>query len=153
MTLHRVLEITNDSKNLSRVRGEVSSVLDETTFDREMRNKIIVAVDEALANVVEHAYGGDSGEVRVLFTLDDATLRVAIQDSGVRFDPGDRLKTAVDIHEHIRLGLKGGLGMFLMRRIMDDVEYNHDGPDFVNELVMVKNLPQPEPAGGDDASS
>lgn len=154
MTLHRVLEITNDSKNLSRVRGEAAAVLAETAFDREMRNKIIVAVDEALANVVEHAYGGGSGEVRVLFTLDERTLVVRIQDQGVRFDPGERLKTAVDIHEHIRLGLKGGLGMFLMRRIMDDVVYNHDGPDFVNELVMVKNLPQPDlPAEDGDASS
>ena len=136
------ISIVNDSRNLSVVRTAVAEVLDSTTFTRETRNKIIVAVDEALANVVEHAYQGAQGEVTIGFEVDDAHLRVQIRDKGVRFNPGDRLSTEIDIHEHIRQGLKGGLGLFLMRRIMDEVHFNHDGPEFVNELVMIKNLPE-----------
>jgi serine/threonine-protein kinase RsbW len=141
VSLNRSISIDNDSKNLSKVRNTASEVLDATQFTRETRNKIIVAVDEALANVVEHAYEGASGTVTIAFDVDDACLRVQIRDKGVRFNPGDRLTTEIDIHEHIRKGLKGGLGLFLMRRIMDEVHFNHDGPEFVNELVMVKNLP------------
>ena len=136
------ISLLKDSRYLSVVRTAVSEVLDSTTFNRETRNKIIVAVDEALANVVEHAYQGGEGEVTIGFEVDDASLRVQIRDKGVRFNPGDRLSTEIDIHEHIRQGLKGGLGLFLMRRIMDEVHFNHDGPEFVNELVMVKNLPE-----------
>jgi serine/threonine-protein kinase RsbW len=140
-TLHRELSIVNDSKNLSKVREAVSAVLAETEFTRNTCNKIIVAVDEALANVVEHAYEGGEGMVDIAFDLSEETLRVQIRDKGVRFNPGDRLTTEIDIHEHIRQGLKGGLGLFLMRQIMDEVQFNHDGPEFVNQLVMVKKLP------------
>ena len=136
------MSISNESSNLAQVRRTVSEILELTTFERDLRNKIIVAVDEALANVVEHAYQGGIGDIKIRFKVDHATLSVAIRDNGVRFEPGDKLKDHVDIHKHIKLGLKGGLGLFLMRRIMDEVYFNHDGDDFVNELVMVKNLPQ-----------
>ena len=145
MNLKREIEISNESRNLSAVRKEVTEVLSHTPFDREMSNKIIVAVDEALANVVEHAYQGGVGVVRLVFTLDSESLKVQIQDNGVPFDPGERLNSELDIHQHIKLGLKGGLGLFLMRRIMDEVAYNQDGPGFVNELVMIKKLPATEP--------
>ena len=146
----RELSISNESSNLALVRRTVSEILELTTFERDLRNKIIVAVDEALANVVEHAYQGGIGDINILFAVDGKTLRVHIRDNGVRFEPGDRLKDHVDIHKHIKLGLKGGLGLFLMRRIMDEVYFNHDGDNFVNELVMVKNLPQAD-AGGETA--
>lgn len=142
--IQKSLSIVNESKNLSKVRDAVSEVLDDTPFTRDMRNKIIVAVDEALANVVEHAYGKETGTVDIAFELTTEHLRVQIRDRGTRFNPGDKLSTTIDIHDHIRKGLKGGLGLFLMRRIMDEVHFNHDGPEFVNELVMVKNIPQPE---------
>lgn len=141
MSVQRDIEILNESKNLSQVRREVSEVLEATAFDRETRNKIIVAVDEALANVVEHAYQGGTGMVRILFDVDGERLTVRIRDHGVPFDPGERLNSQLDIQKHIRDGLKGGLGLFLMRRIMDEVTYNQHGPDFVNELVMMKKLP------------
>lgn len=140
--IERSLSILNESRNLSKVRAVVAEVLEETPFNRETRNKIIVAVDEALANVVEHAYGEERGMVDIRFTLDAERLHVRIRDNGVRFHPGEKLTSEIDIHEHIRKGLKGGLGLFLMRRIMDEVHFNHDGPEFVNELVMVKKVPQ-----------
>ena len=150
MSLEREITISNESKNLSQVRRLVSEVLEETSFDREMRNKIIVAVDEALANVVEHAYQGGQGDIRIGFALDAEVLQVMIRDNGTPFDPGDRLRDTVDIHNHIKLGLKGGLGLFLMRRIMDEVRYSRDGEDFVNELRMIKRLPE---ASADAASA
>ena len=64
------MTFSNDSSNLSKVRAMVSVVLDETEFTRETRNKIIVAVDEALANVVEHAYQGGEGMIDIAFDLD-----------------------------------------------------------------------------------
>ena len=136
----RILLITNESRNLSEVRRVVAEVLDPTTFDRKATNEIILAVDEGLANVVEHAYQGGVGEIKLILGLDDEIFRIHIRDNGVRFEPGE-LRDAVDIHDHIKRGLKGGLGLFLMKRIMDDVYYTHDGPDYVNELVMVKKIP------------
>lgn len=144
MSVERSLTISNDSSNLSTVRQVVGEVLAQSTFPQDVSNKIIVAVDEGLANVVEHAYQGGKGDITIVLNLDAVDFKVAIRDNGVRFEPGEKLSDAVDIHRHISLGLKGGLGLFLMRRIMDDVYYNHDGSDFVNELVMVKKVPAAE---------
>jgi len=146
VTLRRSMQIDNDSSNLSRVRTTVSEVLDRSPFDSNMRNKIIVAVDEALANVVEHAYAGGSGVIDISFELDERQLEVKIRDKGEKFDPGERLQSTLDIHKHIKLGLKGGLGLFLMRQIMDEVRFNEASDDFTNELVLVKRLPGAEPA-------
>ena len=140
MSDERVLTISNESRNLSEVRQVVADMLGSSNFDRKQTNEIILAVDEGLANVVEHAYQGGTGDITLLFGLDAEFFKVSIRDNGVRFEPGE-LRNTVDIHAHIKQGLKGGLGLFLMKRIMDDVYYTHDGPDYVNELVMVKKVP------------
>jgi anti-sigma regulatory factor (Ser/Thr protein kinase) len=149
MGVHRELAISNESRNLSAVRTAVSEILEQSPFDSTMRNKIIVAVDEALANVVEHAYQGGTGDIWILFDMDAERLIVTIRDNGVRFHPGERLTAEIDIHEHIRQGLKGGLGLFLMKQIMDEVHFNQDPEASTNELVLIKNLPTP---GGDEAA-
>jgi anti-sigma regulatory factor (Ser/Thr protein kinase) len=144
-SLRRELTIPNETKHLATVRQAVMEVLDLSPFDPKTRAKIVVAVDEALANVVEHAYQGGSGPIDLVFDLSGGRLEVLIRDNGVRFDPGEGgLRTSIDIQQHIKLGLKGGLGLFLMRQIMDEVQYRHETP-WTNELVMVKQFP---PAGG-----
>ena len=146
-TLRRELSIPNETKHLATVRQTVMEVLELSPFDVKTRNKIVVAVDEALANVVEHAYQGKPGVIDLVFAIDEDRLLVMIRDNGVRFDPGEGgLKSSIDIQTHIRLGLKGGLGMFLMRQIMDEVAYRHETP-WTNELVMIKKF-QPKAAQG-----
>lgn len=137
--LRRELTIPNETKHLATVRQAVMEVLELTPFDTKTKNKIVVAVDEALANVVEHAYQGGQGLIELVFAIEGGRkLLVMIRDNGVRFDPGDTgLKDSIDIQKHIKLGLKGGLGLFLMRQIMDEVQYRHETP-WTNELVMIK---------------
>jgi anti-sigma regulatory factor (Ser/Thr protein kinase) len=140
-SVRREMQIPNETRCLATVRQTVMEVLERSSFDGKTRNKIVVAVDEALANVVEHAYQGKPGIIELIFAIEDGRLTVVIRDNGVKFDPGDGgLKSSVDIHQHIRLGLKGGLGLFLMRQIMDEVQYLHDTP-WTNELRMMKKLP------------
>ena len=132
------LRITNETKNLSLVRQVVGEVLDRTPFGKDDKAKIILAVDEAVANVVEHAYEGKQGDIDLVFALDGERLQITIRDNGKKFNP--EMIATPDIHEHIKRGLKGGLGMFLMRKIMDEVRYSLDST-YVNELVMVKFWP------------
>jgi serine/threonine-protein kinase RsbW len=135
----QVLRIINESKNLSLVRKNLSNFIDESPFPRDARNRIILAVDEAIANVIEHAYGSEKGLVQITFTLDEEKLEVDVCDHGADFKPN--VKKDPDINDHIRLGLKGGLGMFLMRRVMDEVAYSTT-TEYQNNLAMIKFLPQ-----------
>lgn len=141
------MQITNDARNLSAVRTTVFELLASSPFDATTRHKIVVAVDEALANVVEHAYKDSEGQIQLEFVLGADDLTVMIRDNGVKFDSGGRVSTAEDIQQSIRLGLKGGYGLFLMRQIMDEVRFSEES-EFVNELIMVKRVPPPAGAGG-----
>lgn len=144
MSLRRDLKIPNETRHLALVRQVVTEVLDGSPFDDRTRNMIILAVDEALANVVEHAYGKSPGDVHLTFGLGDDHLEVVIRDNGRRFDPPS---ATINVQEQVKLGAKGGYGLFLMRKIMDEVRYAHETP-YVNELTMVKRFPAAKPAGG-----
>jgi serine/threonine-protein kinase RsbW len=139
----RDMRIANETKNLSLVRQAVNDILERTTFSMTDRTKIVLAVDEAVANVVEHAYQGGRGDIDLVFALDQERLEIVLRDNGTKFNP-QQIATP-DIHDHIKRGLKGGLGMFLMRKIMDEVRYSSDS-SYVNELIMVKYCP-PEGSG------
>ena len=137
----RELHISSEARNLSDVRQTLGDLLAGTPFEGQLQNKLILAVDEALANVVEHAYSGDPGDIQIVFEIEPGNFRVTIRDNGHQFNPMDRINRPLDIQQAIQLGQKGGFGMFLMRQIMDEVHYTSGATDATNELVMIKRAP------------
>src|SRR5437879_2134769 len=93
------LKITNETKNLSLVRQVVGEILEMTPFGKDDKAKIILAVDEAVANVVEHAYAGTHGEIEIHFVVDSDRIEITIRDNGKKFNP--EIIATPDIHEHI----------------------------------------------------
>jgi len=100
---------------------------------------LALAVDEALANVIQHAFAGDAPaekqQIHVLLEAAPDRFLALIRDSGRRFDPTSL--PDVDIRKHVRQGRKSGFGIYLIRRIMDEVRYTYT-PDHLNELRLVK---------------
>jgi len=135
--IHRELVASNDTRYLVRIREVVRETAQQAPFDERDVNRIVLAVDEAVSNIIEHAYDepGQQGDIRVVLDADYNRFEVVIIDTGRQFDPAQI--DVPDIAEHIRRGKKKGLGIFLMRQIMDEVKYT-----FVhgvrNELRMVK---------------
>lgn len=137
--MHKELVIPNKTKYLATVREAVCEVVKESAFPDKDMHRIILAVDEAVANIMEHAYENHEpeSELTINMALDaDATkFEVIIRDSGKEFDPSD-IETP-NMEQHVAAGKRNGLGIFLMRQIMDEVKYT-----FVhgtkNELRMVK---------------
>jgi serine/threonine-protein kinase RsbW len=100
--------------------------------------KLELAVDEACANVIEHAYGSDTTrEVTVKATLDPEAVQIVIVDTGRGFDP--TAIDEVDVEQLIRERKSGGLGLHLIRKLMDEVQYQIV-PGQKNELKMIKRL-------------
>jgi anti-sigma regulatory factor (Ser/Thr protein kinase) len=107
-------------------------------LDRRVVSQIELAVDEVCANVVEHAYAGmDAGEMEVTCALEVEGFVVRVRDWGASFDPGavDEPDVTAPLEER---GL-GGLGLFLVRQVMDEVDFSFSRVHG-NELVMVKRL-------------
>ncbi len=100
--------------------------------------KLELAVDEACANVIEHAYGSDvTQEVTVRAVFDEDVLQIFVEDSGRHFDP-TRVPSE-DLRTLVAERRTGGLGLQLMKSLMDEVHYEIT-PGQKNQLRMVKRL-------------
>jgi|KBSSwiStaDraftv2_1062776.scaffolds.fasta_scaffold22607_2 serine/threonine-protein kinase RsbW len=132
------LHVPSSTENLALIREFVSSIGAQAGMnDQEVAN-IELAVDEACANVIEHAYGHDvTKEVVVRAILDDDTLWIKVEDTGRGFDP-DAVGEE-DLPHLIEQHKSGGLGMRIMRTVMDEVRYEIV-PGQKNELHMMKKI-------------
>lgn len=132
------LQVPSSTRNLSMIRDFVGRVAEQAGLDDKERNKIELAVDEACANVIEHAYGHDvTKEVTVRASFDDDVVRISVVDSGAGFDPLEVKQE--ELAKLIEERRTGGLGMRLIRTLMDEVRYEIE-PGKKNELHMVKRL-------------
>lgn len=135
-TLKDRLVVSNDTKHLMLVRDFVSRLIRQSRLAKEEENKVILAVDEAVTNIIEHGYDeGADGSIEIEVEADDEQFKIMIRDSGRVFNPESIPNP--DMKEHVVRGHKKGLGIFLMRQIMDEVRYKfRDGVK--NELTLVK---------------
>jgi anti-sigma regulatory factor (Ser/Thr protein kinase) len=107
-------------------------------MDEQTTHQIQLAVDEACANVVAHAYAGmQAGQMEISCTLEDQAFVVRVRDWGQSLDP-DAIDDP-DIDAPLEERSLGGLGLYLIRQYMDQVEFDFD-PETGNELKMTKRL-------------
>ncbi len=93
-----------------------------------------LAVEEACANVIEHAYGGKGGDLALTFTARDRDVVLTVMDHGRPFAPEQVVAT--DMSLPLTQRRIGGLGLHLMYELMDEVHFDFAGG--INTLVMVK---------------
>src|SRR5688500_18632926 len=116
MRLVLQLEIPADARLLPRTRRAVAGFVEEATGETEAVDDVILALDEACANVVRHAFpGGVQGTIRLLAEIHDDSVTVFVEDDGVGFDP---------FRVHLRGGLEAvsGRGLHLIRMLMTEVD-------------------------------
>lgn len=130
------LRIHPDMGELARIRSEVAAAIRTGGFPEAYTNRILIAVDEAVTNIIEHGYEGPpDGLIEIICEVEPETFTISIIDQGESFDP--RNMSDVDIQRHVAQGRAGGLGIFLIRKIMDVVDYHHETGRH-NRLTMVK---------------
>ncbi len=134
---------TNDTANLALIRLFVREKAAEIGFGSDELDKIELAVDEACANVIEHAYPPEvagapkSQQLHLCLKLEFGKFTIIITDHGETFDPS--VIQPADLTEYMAQYRVGGLGIYLMRSLMDQVDY-HIEPGIKNEVRLVKYL-------------
>jgi len=123
---------------LKVIRDFVKEIVSLRGTDPITVHAIVSAVDEALANVIHHAYGGEPGEVTLTTKVDDTKLSIVIRHRGKGFDPASVPKP--ELNRLAAEGRKGGLGLAFMRQFMDEVEFR-DLDDGQHECTLTKQLP------------
>ena len=104
----------------------------------KIRMKIDLAIDELIANVANYAYASGKGEVTVRFAFDEADRMVSITfiDEGVPYDPLKKRDPDVTLSAAERQ--IGGLGIFLVKKTMDSMEYKREND--CNILTIYKKI-------------
>jgi serine/threonine-protein kinase RsbW len=121
------------------IRNFIKNTTTELGISDEIIDKIILAVDEACTNIIKHAYKySPEGQIYIATLFADSKFTIAITDEGQHFDPG---KIPVpDLNEYYKQKRVGGLGMFLIKKLMDEVNYSTLSGN-KNRVVLVKYLP------------
>lgn len=126
------LRITSDAAEVARVRRDIERFARGAGFDEATAGQIGLVVNEALANVIVHAYGGAIGRpVEVGAEMKGRTLSITIRDWGNGVDPSDLLRSKQPNPDE-----PGGLGLICLREMMDTVRFTPQ-PDGML-LVMTK---------------
>ena len=131
------LNVDTDASEMASICKFVEETSRNLGLDDRLARDLLLAVDEACINVVRHAYDGRGGDVEVTIELADDGVRAVIRDWGEAFDPLSVPEPDVSAPLHERT--PGGLGLFLMRNVMDRVQFQFDG-DKGNTLTMFRRL-------------
>lgn len=129
-----LLNITSDMQNLERVANFVADAAAKTNLTARQFDDLQMAVDEAVTNVMEHAYAGMSdGNIAIKLRIDDKLILVEIRDQGKPFDPKKVKKP--NIKGPLSERAIGGLGVFFMKKLMDKVEFTRDDAGNVTRMT------------------
>ena len=122
--MERLVLSSGTVKDLAHIGEWVVACCAESGFDGRDTYRVQLAVDEACANVFEHGYDSVAGPIQLDATLVNDVLTFSIRDWGRSFDPDSIVKP--DLTASLSERQIGGLGMFLMQQVMDDVRYQFD---------------------------
>ncbi len=123
-------------ENLDEIREFVGNLARQGGFsDKDVYN-IQLATDEAASNIIEHAYQNKPGGVlEISCNIQGDVITIVLTDYGKSFDPSQ--VPVPDLQADLSDRKIGGLGIFLMRKLMDEIYYQ-PGPHKSNVLTMIK---------------
>jgi len=124
--------------NLDKVIAFVDEQLEQYDCPMKIQMQVDVAVEEIFVNIASYAYKPDVGDalIRVNVTEEPLAVYLTFMDSGVPYDPLAKEDPDVTLSAEERQ--IGGLGIFMVKKSMDDVKYEYK--DGQNILTIMKNL-------------
>ena len=135
--VEKELHLLNDLSEIAKLPLLVGELASEFKFSDEAVFNFNLVLEEAVTNIVMYAYPeGKSGSIDIVAKCDGDSVKLVISDSGKPFDP--TMVPDADVTLPAEERRIGGLGIFLIRQIMDSVEYRRNGGK--NILVMSKKI-------------
>jgi serine/threonine-protein kinase RsbW len=137
MTADLVLSLKNDPAEIARLAPLVDAFCADHALQETTAAQLNLVLDEAITNIISYAYDDAAEhEIIVRISLARGALTAELVDDGRAFDP---LQTEPpDLGAPLVERSVGGLGVHLMRRLMDDIRYRREGTR--NHLVLAKRI-------------
>ena len=135
--MEKKLVIKNDITEISKLAIFIEELSEELALAPELTFNLNLVLEEAVSNVILYAYGEEKQkEITLLANMSDNNLTFVLTDYGKEFDPTKVPDADVTLSAEERE--IGGLGIFLIRQIMNTIEYQR--VDGKNVLIMGKQL-------------
>ncbi len=133
----RILSLDNQVSELKKLNAFVEQTCGDAGVDRELTMNINLALEEAVSNVIFYAFPkGETGHrITVKFTIRGNEMTYTVFDRGIPFNPLARADADTTLSAEDRR--IGGLGIFLVKRIMDRVEYERKGAENILKLTKL----------------
>jgi len=133
-------DFSGDFKNLEKIRNLIRQYAINSGFNDDESDKIALAVDEACTNLIRYSFNFDKKQkIKISVSSDEKYFIVSIFDVGKPFNLLDVPQP--NMQEYLQNYKKGGLGIYLIRSVMDEIEYipsNNNNPQ--NTLILKKLL-------------
>lgn len=130
------LNISAEIANLDRVLEFIEGNLEAHEASMKATTQIAIAVEEIYVNIAHYAYGDSTGDATIQVSYKDRDIYITFIDSGMPYDP--LAKPDPDITLPASEREIGGLGIYMVKKSMDDVIYKRDGDK--NILTLVKSI-------------
>ncbi len=138
-TIERRLTLPNDIETIPQLSEFIETIADEAGLDMSFTMSLNLALEEAVVNVMTYAYPeGSIGYVDIDIIINGEQFLCIISDSGTPFDPTQNPEADTSLSADDRP--IGGLGIHLVRQIMDKVSYQYLNSR--NVLTLTKQLKQ-----------
>ncbi len=132
----QTFEALADAAHLEEIARFVEQALAKYGVNGEARGHICVAIEEAVTNIAMYAYPKEKGTLRITMERQDNRVTIEIIDAGLAFNPLNH--PVPDTNADIETRLVGGLGIHLIRHMMDELSYRRVNNK--NRFVMTKRL-------------
>jgi sigma-B regulation protein RsbU (phosphoserine phosphatase) len=121
-------------ENLAEVIDFINDELEKFSYSTDAINEIDIAAEEIFMNIVNYAYKPETGKVHIYIKITDKVI-LKFEDTGREYNPIEQAEPELNKSPATRD--VGGLGIFMVKNIMDDIEYTRDGEK--NILIITKN--------------
>lgn len=131
------LTLPNDIETIPQLNEFIDGFCEQRDIDNDITMSLNLAIEEAVVNVMNYAYPeGTVGYVDIEAEADDDYVTFVISDTGKPFDPTqkDEVNTELSVEDRPI----GGLGIHLVRRMMDEISYRY--ADHRNILTLRKRI-------------
>jgi len=114
----------------------ISAQLISSGIDNYDKTKILTGCEEIIINITKYAYDTQEGELEIEFEKNSDTMKITFSDSGKAFNPLEKPDT--DITLSLEEREVGGLGIFMVKQLLDDIQYEYK--DNKNRLTIIKRI-------------
>ena len=120
-------EFVNDNRFIRPLISYVNEFCNSFGIEKKDREEITLSLEEALLYAIDNFFDEKNSKIKIILILEETLLRIIIKDKGLPMDPASLPKYSINIDNDEELANLEGIGIFIIKKLMDEVEFKNLG--------------------------